>query len=131
MHGKQERYELFLDSVQKKENATLVAAVPHLLRQMTAIVEAAGSYIEHPNWELKTIPRLREHYKQLLRIERTKDGPAVLRAAEAFASELGGWNKHLPFRVLVKRETKNDSRRMDHRAVRITHIELFAEPKAT
>ncbi len=123
--GKQERYEQFLDGVQKKEEAAIKRCKPKLLEQMARIIndmEDIARIRENPNWKAKTLPKMRDLYVQL---RNETDATKILKLLESeIAFHLNGWFQMRNGWVRVVRATKNDSFKHDPKAQRIDDLDL-------
>lgn len=129
MSDRQSRYEAFLDSVTKKQDAVIVRDLPKCLGQLVGFIKEAGEILKtHPNWDGKTVPRLRELYRTAMTALRSEPSKA-LTALQDSIFILNGWQRRLSWRVVIKTTHTNDSRTgADPHAVRIDSVTLVKEP---
>ena len=121
---KQEKYELFLDGVQKKEDELILNSREKLLTQLATIVKDMPEIVtKHPNWSAKSLPKLRAEYTRLR--DKGNTAGALLLILNDIAFHLSGWSRLSKERVIVAKEYTNDSRNHDAKANRVSKIDLM------
>jgi hypothetical protein len=120
---KQNKYELFLNSVQKKEDEVVLASKEKLLKQIAAIVLAMPDrVVNHPNWCGKSLPRLRGNYTFLR--DKCPSAKSTIDMVNDIVSHLNGWFQQRAGLIIVQIKYVNESFKHDPKANRIASIDV-------
>lgn len=106
--NKQAKFEMFLEAQERKEQANLKRDLQNdIMPALVRHIKEFGQIIDHPNWEGKTLPRLREGYKVLQAFCDNGD-PSRFKVDETLQDMLfwlNGWNRSTGKKFEFKRES--------------------------
>jgi hypothetical protein len=124
--NRQGAYELFLDGVQRREDACLRRYLPLVLDAFVTEIKAVK--IDHPNWETKSLPRLREAYRLVKSLIESKPREALTKLEQELLFAFNGWGRTTGYWLRCRRVCDNASRtRSDPNAVYIKELKLERE----
>jgi hypothetical protein len=140
--NRQVRYEAFLDSVHKREEAAIVSSIPTALEQMARIINRLKPIMEakvdtlpvspqsgttgRQRWEA-TLSTLRQLYATV-RTD-TLDPMHRLEALQSMAHTLSSWSRATGITITIYKEYVNDSFKYDPKANRIASLKVITETR--